>query len=513
MTRPGRILLKGAHVGFSIALFLAILVVVALVAQGHPYRVDVTKSGKHSLSSQTEKIVASISEPVEIKAFYQESQQERGSVKDLLDSYSYLSPKVTYSFVDPDRQPAVAREFDVKTYGTLTLIGYGKKETITMPDEQTLTRALIRLMSNKKKTIYFLSGHGERSIEDFEKAGLDSLKSDLAKANYEVKELNLMRGAIPEDATVVVIAAPEKPLFKEEINALENYTDHGGRLLVMLPPFKDGGLKDLLARYGFELKDDIVIDQVSRLFGGDYLIPMVNSYGRHEITERFTLASFFPLSRGVWKTEKTPDGVQVTMLASTSPESWAETDQESLNKGTVEFQEKKDEIGPVWIAAIAQIPPDFKGGEKEEAVQQEKGAEPETQTGADAKVSSPDKAVDAQPAGESAQEQKEPQESKKEEQSPPTQREPGQLALVGSVDFASNAYLGMSGNYDFVLNTISFLAKDKEQIAIRPKTKEMDTLTLTESQSVLLFWISLVCMPALILIAGLTAYRIRRKSR
>ena len=335
----------------------------------------------------------------------------------------------------------------------------------------------------------------------------------LTKANYEVKELNLMRGPIPDNATVVVIAAPEKPLFKEEINALENYLDHGGRLLVMLPPFKDGGLKDLLERYGFELKEDIVIDQVSRLFGGDYLIPMVNAYGRHEITERFSLASFFPLSRGVWKTEKTPDGVQVTMLASTSPESWAETDQESLGKGTAEFQEKKDQIGPVWIAAIAQIPPDFKAEREAGAAQEEKGAESGAQKGADTQVSSPEKAAEAQPAGENPKQGQEPQESKKAEQTPPTEREPGQLALVGSVDFASNAYLGMSGNYDFVLNTISFLAKDKEQIAIRPKTAEMDMLTLTGPQSALLFWISLVCMPVLILIAGLTAYRIRRKSR
>ncbi len=521
MASPRRILLRGSHIGFSIALFLAILVIVALVAQGHPYRVDVTKSGKHSLSPQTKKIVESITEPVEIKAFYQEGQQDRGTVKDLLESYTYLSPKITFTFIDPDRQPAETRKFDVKTYGTLTLVGYGKQESITMPDEQTLTRAFIRLMSDKKKDVYFLTGHGERSIKDYEKSGFDTLKTELDKANYEVKELNLMSSPIPKDATVIVIAGPDKPLFQEEIDALEKFMADGGRLLVMLPPYKDGGLKGFLADYGFELKDDIIVDQVSKLFGGDYLIPMVNAYGHHEITERFTLASFFPIARGVWKEDKTPGGIEISMLASTSPDSWAEKDRASLEKGTAEFQDKEDEIGPIWIAAIAEVPPGYQpqnkaaAGEKAVRNESDKQTEPMKQIEAQKESAGPDKAAAEPDTSKDLQknEKKASKEGKPENRSPQTEREPGQLALIGNVDFASNAYLGMSGNSDFILNTISFLAKDKEQIAIRPKSKEMDTMALTGPQSVALFWISIVLMPMLVIIAGFTVYRIRRKSR
>lgn len=498
MSLPKRQLLRGVNVGLSIAVFLAILVVIAMIAQGHPYRIDLTRSGKHSLSPQTKKIVESITEPVEIKAFYQEAQQERGSVEDLLQAYAYLSPNITYSLTDPDRQPAQARQYNVKTYGTLTLVGYGKQESITMPDEQTLTRALIRLKSDKKKNVYFLTGHGEKGIDDHEKSGFDSLKSELENANYIVKELNLMRDTVPVDATVIVIAGPDKPLFDEEITALQTFMNNGGRLLVMLPPFQDGGMKNFLAQYGFKLRDDIIIDQMSRLFGGDYLIPMVNSYGRHEITERFTLAAFFPLARGIWQKESLPKGIEITMLASTSPESWAEMDQESLNNGEVEFEEQVDEVGPIWIAAVATISPDFKPpadqDSKSNNLDAEQPAEKQVETSNEKQQES---------AGE----------GEKEAITTETTPEPSQIALIGSVDFATNAYLGMSGNYDFILNTISFLAKDKDQIAIRPKTKDMDTLALTGAQSQLLFWISIVFMPALALIAGLTAYRIRRRSR
>ena len=490
MARIHKKILGGANVGVSIVVFLAILTAVVLIAQGHPYRVDLTKGQKHSLSPQTIKIVKGLKDPIEVKAFYQDSQTEKAEIQNLLNAYKYQSPQISFTFIDPDRQPAITRQFDVKTYGTLVLVGYGKKETVTMPDERTITRAILRLTSQKKKTVYFLTGHGERAIDDHEKSGYSGLKEDLEKANYVVKDLNLALTAVPEDASTVVIADPKKPLFKEEISALKDYLDNGGRVFVLLAPFDDGGLADFLRTYGYDISDDIVIDQVSRMFGGDYLIPVINSYGRHEISEGFNLMSFFPLARSIGQEKTLPKGVSIQMLAETSDQSWAETNQEDLNKGKAEFNEKVDKKGPVTVASIASISEDFKKQDPPKA------AATEEKTGDSEKKGKADKL-------EQAAKNEKPKENK----------QPGQLAIFGSADLAANAYLGASGNTDLVLNTISFLARDPSQISIRPKAPQMDSLMLTPIQGSLLFWISLVCVPLLVLASGFVAYRIRRKCK
>lgn len=490
MAKIHKKILGGANVGVSIVVFLAILTAIVLIAQGHPYRVDLTKGQKHSLSPQTIKIVKGLKDPIEIKAFYQDSQAEKAETQGLLNAYKYQSPKISFTFIDPDRQPAITRQFDVKTYGTLVLVGYGKKETVTMPDERTITRAILRLTSKKKKTVYFVTGHGERAIADREKSGYSGLKEALEKANYVVKDLNLALSAVPKDASTVVIADPKKPLFKEEISALEDYLDNGGRVLVLLSPFDDGGLTDFLKTYGYDISNDIVIDQVSRMFGGDYLIPVINSYGHHEISEDFNLMSFFPLARSIGQEKKLPEGVSIQMLAETSNQSWAETNQEDLNKGKAEFNEKEDKKGPVIVAAIATISENFQKQDAPKAAATE------------------EKAGDSEKKGETDK----PEQAAKTEK-PKENNQPGQLAVFGSADLAANAYLGASGNTDLVLNTISFLARDSEQISIRPKAPQMDNLMLTPLQGSLLFWISLVCVPLLVLASGFVAYRIRRKCK
>ena len=108
-----------------------------------------------------------------------------------------------------------------------------------------------------------------------------------------------MKKDIPREATLVVVAAPEKPLFPAEIQSLKRYLNRGGRLIIFLEPQRNGGLEDFLKEYGIKIADDIIVDKLSRVMGGDYLLPMVATYGAHEITENFRLTSFFEMARSI----------------------------------------------------------------------------------------------------------------------------------------------------------------------------------------------------------------------
>ena len=59
-------------------------------------------------------------------------------------------------------------------------------------------------------------------------------KATLESKNYSVKPLSLLvENKIPEDASVIVIAGPIKPVSENEVKLLKDYLAGGGSLIVM----------------------------------------------------------------------------------------------------------------------------------------------------------------------------------------------------------------------------------------------------------------------------------------
>jgi ABC-type uncharacterized transport system involved in gliding motility auxiliary subunit len=442
----------GFNAVISSVVLLGILVFVVLIAERHPWRWDLTESGQFTLSQQSRKILDSIKEPVTIKAFFATAEQERSGAKDLLESYHYHNQRVSFEFLDPDRQPELARRYEIRAYGTLVLEGYQKQQTIQRADEESISNALLKLKRQQEKKVYFLIGHGEHDIKDTSKNGYSSLDSALEKENYQVDALNLLQSPqVPEDTAAVIIAGPKKPLMANEINSLKQYLHKGGKLFVLLDPYQDGGLHGFLQGYGMQLHDDIVIDKLSRVFGGSFLMPVVTQYGFHKITEGFNIATFYPEARSIRPASNPPEGVHLEILASTSQEAWSEMDQEMLKKGQAGFDEKIDLPGPVPLTVLAEI-------EKSDLLNQNQDAK----------------------AGAEPTEQPQNAEAGSAKQK-------ATLVVCGNSGFADNTHFGLSGNGDFFLNVANFLAEEETLISIEPREKKGQPLILTQNQGRLLF--------------------------
>lgn len=467
----------GSNTIISIVLFLAILVVIVLIAERHPWRVDLTKNKSFTLSEQTLNILGSIKEPIEVSAFYATASPEWNDANDLLETYRYHNDKISYQFIDPDRNPEKAEQYEVRSYGTLVLNGYGKRQTIQSANEESLTNAISRLTRKKQKKILFLIGHGEPSIDGFDKDGYSSVKSVLQKDNYTVEELNLLQHEqVPDDTAILIIAGPHKPLFNEEVAALKTYLNQGGKIMILLEPYADGGLQKFLESYGIVLSQDIVIDKLSKVFGGSYLMPVVTEYGFHKITKEFRLATFYPEARSVRPMEEPPKGVHLDVLASTSPNAWAETDFAMLQQGQASFDEKKDRPGPVPLVVLCEV-----------QLKELQGAET--------------------PHGPKNQD-KDPAQS--DQKNPATK---AYLLAAGDSDFINNTHFGLSGNGDFFLNMVHFLADEENLIVINARKGEGQPVVLTDSQAQMLLWTVLVFMPLVVIVAGFIVYRVRRSQR
>lgn len=471
-----------------VVLVLAILVLLNAFLSRRNHRFDFTESKIHSLSDQSIQVLRNLKQDVQIKAFFRDGNYGRGKMEDLFKNYVYYSNKVKYEFIDPDKNPGLVKGYNITQDGTTVLEAGGNENRITTTTEEDLTNALIKVTRESKKVIYFLEGHGEHSIEQAEDLGYSFAKDELEKLGYEAKKMTLaLSETFPEDCSLLIVPGPQKDLLPNELETIAGYLRNGGRVFFMIDPETVSGMMPYLLSFGVKLEDDIIVDTVSRLFGGDYFMPVITEYEFHEITRNFRYATFFPYARSVEAADPKPDGITLSVLGKTSPNSWSER---QLDQKEVTFDKDKDMQGPVSLAVVATV--EVKETAKEESDTQSAEGKPE----------------DAKP--EEPGEQEGPESEEAEEAPAVDSKKEGRLAAFGDSDFASNRYYNLSGNGNFFLNTVNWLTEESDLISIQPRTSSPRTVQFTPSQGRMIFFVSVVILPLLVLALGVSVWMRRR---
>lgn len=442
---------KTAGIFLPFVIFVGILVFISLLSTKHYVRYDLTASKEYSLSDKSKKVLNKLSQEIVLLGFVREGMDEYSQLKRLFAAYEYESQNIKTKLVDPVRYPSIAQKYNIKHFNTVIVEGFGRNQTVKFPNEENITNAINRLIEGKVRKIGWVIGHNERSYKEEKEKGVSLLKETLEGENFEFQEINLMRDPIDTSYDICVIAGPEGSLMEEEINALKEYFRSGGNLIVFLEPFTDAGLADFLKQNGIILREDIVVDKFSKAQGGDFLLPVVVSYTNHGITKDFHLATIYRSARSVSiDKDKLPE-LDLTELAFTSKDSWAETDIDSLFKGRVS-EDEKDMKGPICLMAIAEGRGDLRG---------EKDIK-------------------------------------------------GKMVVFGDVDFITNQFISLGGNRQLLMNTVNYLCSRLDFINIEKIHKPVQPLLLTSTQRQVIFWVPFISIPSLILgIAFLMWFRRR----
>jgi ABC-type uncharacterized transport system involved in gliding motility auxiliary subunit len=345
-----------------VVLLLAIIGFVEAVSYRHNARLDLTENKRNSLSPQTIQLLRNLKADINAVAFFRSDQPGKRIAEDLFKQYArYAGGKFTWRVVDPDREPGLARRYGIESYGTVVLETKERSEKVTDAEEEKLTNGLVKLTRQGKRAVYIVQGHGEHELTNPDRPGFSEAKTALEKANYEVKPLVLARETqIPDDAAVVVLAGPRTELLAPELGVLDAYVARGGKLFVMADPVILGAspadpLRAYLEKYGFSLGNDLIIElnPIGRLFGIGPEVPIIQQYESHPITKEMGgVTTLFPLSRSVAAAKTPPAGMNVQLLAKTSPDSWAETDRTELQQGQVK-PDPGEARGPLAVAAVA----------------------------------------------------------------------------------------------------------------------------------------------------------------
>ncbi len=436
--------------------FLGIVVILNWLAFQNPKKFDLTEDKQHTLAPETIQALDTLPQPVTAIGFFT-SQYPRDTAQTLFtDLKGSARGKFDFRFVDPNADPVTARQFGITGDGKIVLTMGEAKETVSYADENLVTQAMIRLISPQARAVYFLTGHGEPDLKASDTASLERAKQSLEGKNYSVEALNLAaENKIPADAKAVVVAGATEPLLNQEVALLGTYVTGGGSLIVLADPsaFTAQGpvaAPDPLAAY-LEQEWGITLQNtvVIDLTSNQPLSAVSASYSAvSPITSHTTSFTIMPQARSLGLSATAPKDVTLTALILTSNQSWGETDLTQLQSTKqIAFDQATDVAGPLTVAA----------------------------------------------SGENAITK-------------------ARIVVFGNSIFARNEGFDAYANGDVFVNAVDWAAQETDLINITPKTPVTRTFNPPgQLPFIIILLASVILIPGLILVAGVSSWLARRR--
>ena len=212
----------GTNVGVTVLLVTGIAVIAnVIVVQRFDTSADWTGDKIYTLSDQTKKILHGLDREVKVLAFFSlnpdndQIGRERQRATYLLEMYQRETDKLSVEFVDPYSGAMQSQEYEIQFDGTTVFESGSVRERIRTVGEQEFTSAILKVIRDELVKIYFLTGHEEQAIDDFDQnRGYSQTKEELEKQNYRVETLSLAtQPEVPADCAALVIPGPKAPML------------------------------------------------------------------------------------------------------------------------------------------------------------------------------------------------------------------------------------------------------------------------------------------------------------
>lgn len=326
---------------------LAGLVGLAWLSKHYTVQTDITGNAANTLSSASQKVLATLPEKVQITAYIKKGLPIRAQISQLIDRYRLYKPDLSLTFVDPESQPEKVRELNIGSEGVVIVDYHGRTEKLKFVDESALTNALIQLANVKGRLITFLAGHGERSPDGVANFDLGEFSKELARRNIKSQTVNLATlPVIPDNAALLVVSAPAVPLLPGEITIIDNYIKQGGNLLLLTDP-DNQWLSALEQPLGIRQLQGTIVDSSSKLYGiNDPSFILASEYVHHPVTQGFQTITLYPTVSAL-EIDKVPE-YRAEVLFSSGKQSWTET---GTLSGDIHFDATANEKqGPLAFA-------------------------------------------------------------------------------------------------------------------------------------------------------------------
>lgn len=277
--------LSGA-IAFIIAVLILVIFVPINLIVGYKDKVyDMTPAKKYTLNDITVKLLDDTADK-EIEVFF--LMEELDGLKnnpEYLALYHTLTQleerdNITLTCFNPDKNPEYSKILNpaeilrleagdvfVKCGDIIKRVSHDKifqstsEGIVQYAGEELIAGAVKTCTDGTLPTIYFMQGHGEKSIEDSYSTYASAVKAN----NYDAKDIDLSKELrIPDNTAIIYLVAPQKDITDAEKTLLMDYLDNGGSVSMLLPPCETNGrfknIEFILRKFGIEMDYNIVAE-------------------------------------------------------------------------------------------------------------------------------------------------------------------------------------------------------------------------------------------------------------
>ncbi|MCY4399038.1 MAG: Gldg family protein [Gemmatimonadetes bacterium] len=280
----------------SLALAGSALVLIGYVASALNRTADFSYFKTSRPGEAVQEIVRGMDGTLTAAVFFPEVNSVRDEVLNYLRELERVTGNVVIEEYDRYADPVAAADYNARNDGEIFLRVDSRTEQIGFLLNLNEARGRLRIMDShvqrallqltrQRRVAYLTTGHGELNdplASDEEEQPPDprelwrpgqselddgppprALRDMLSFLNYEVRDIGVRRGLgdrIPDDAAMVMILGPQRSFLEAEKNAIREYLDRGGSLLVALEPGTDFRLEEFRDRLGVDHDPSMTVD-------------------------------------------------------------------------------------------------------------------------------------------------------------------------------------------------------------------------------------------------------------
>ena len=525
ISRTGR---YGVNSLIMLAAFLGIVIVANAVSFGNNARVDVTATNQYSLAERTEQLLDNLDQDIEIIAFYKgeislgpqgsadaayQLLNRESKVEETFREFRAARPtRIEASFVDPDVNPQRVNQY----FGTTPIAFVNESIVIKLKDgdvqnviqprdasyshlEQDLVTSILLVTGQERKAVYFLAGHGERSINSTGSDGYDETRVGLEQDNYRVETLrwsnNEENVSVPDDAAILVIARPTNELPDAHAEVLHQYLQgknsdgsdrqQAGRLIFLGEPDTPDTFRELLALWGVILQSGYIYDEAASLpdnpenlqftvFDDSNMPAQLSFFISQQISDARSYQELWEALLGITAPKGKSLG-QVTMPGTTALD--------IRHDGNPQRQ-----LVPLAVSSQASyLVDDLDRGEVEED---------------DPPGPFPLMVFHRSPGALTGESASPP--------SPLAERQIAQMFVIGDSDFLANSFYERGGGADLFLNSVNYLVGDHSLVSLRPKALTVREFNVDRNQENFVKFTSWLLLPGLMGLMAAMVWWVRR---
>ncbi|MBQ5314884.1 MAG: GldG family protein [Oscillospiraceae bacterium] len=276
-------------IGMTVLFILAVIllnVVVSKIVERADIKIDLTKEQVYEVTDQTKEYLATLDKDIKITVFMEERALndmglEGKSIVEVLNKYKQYSDRITIQYANIQTNPEIFTQYSNLYKGDLSnyiavvscgnkikplsqgdLIDYTVNASGSMDSanttEQAVTSAIMNVIDDKTIKAAILNGKSYFYITDL---------TEMMIANgYEIEEVDVTMGKIPEDATMLILNTPVTDLSPDMADKVEAflYNDGNyGKTLFYIGCYKQGemtNVNNLLAAYGLQVSPGRLLD-------------------------------------------------------------------------------------------------------------------------------------------------------------------------------------------------------------------------------------------------------------